>query len=82
MKIHKLKTWPGHFSALKRGIKQFEIRKNDRDFQVEDELLLEEFQPCEKLYTNRILHRKVTYIVRSEEMGLEPGYVIMSIEKI
>jgi hypothetical protein len=47
MKIHGLKTWSGFFTALKKGDKTFELRKNDRDFIAGDQLLLQEFQPCD-----------------------------------
>lgn len=45
--IHELKTWPGFFSALKKGEKTFELRRNDRDFVKGDTLVLKEFHPCE-----------------------------------
>lgn len=44
---HKLKTWPIYFDALWRKLKPFEVRLNDRLFQVNDTLLLQEFEPCE-----------------------------------
>ncbi len=43
---HKLKTWPVYFDALWRKLKLFELRKNDRDYRVNDTLLLQEFEPC------------------------------------
>ena len=45
-KTHRLKTWPAFFAAVKSGCKPFEIRKNDRNFEVRDTLVLEEFEPC------------------------------------
>lgn len=49
MATHKLKTWPEYFKAIKRGVKTFEIREDDRDpgFKLHDKLELEEFIPCE-----------------------------------
>lgn len=43
---HQLKTWPGYFHAVKTGVKTFEIRKDDRKFNVGDTLVLNEFVPC------------------------------------
>jgi hypothetical protein len=39
-KIHCLKLDLAYFKDVKNGIKTFEIRKNDRDYQVCDRLLL------------------------------------------
>jgi Domain of unknown function (DUF3850) len=45
---HTLKTWPEFFGPINDGTKTFEIRANDRNFQVGDELRLREFKPCPK----------------------------------
>jgi len=89
MKIHELKTHPLPFGALQSGMKNFEIRKNDRDFRIGDELLLKEFIPKgyyepedPEEYTGKILHRRIDYILKTEEYGIQPGYVIMSISKV
>jgi ubiquitin len=44
---HRLKTWPEYYVAIQEGRKPFELRFNDRNFQVGDKLILEEFVPCE-----------------------------------
>jgi ASC-1-like (ASCH) protein len=59
--IHELKTHPQYFSMVFAGTKNFEVRKNDRNFKYSDELILKEFIPEEDsakgfregLYTNR-----------------------------
>lgn len=43
---HKLKCWPEFFIVVQSGRKNFEIRKNDRDYKVGDELILSEWAPC------------------------------------
>nr|WP_290461275.1 ASCH/PUA domain-containing protein [Acutalibacter muris] len=78
--IHRLKTWPRFFSAVCDGTKTFEIRKNDRGFQVGDILELQEWLP-DSGYTGRVVRRKVTYILYGGTMaGLDESYVVMAIK--
>jgi len=83
--IHELKTWPEYFQVMVDGKKLFELRKNDRDFSAGDELLLKEYNCETKMYTGRILHKRIIYILQgpqSEKFGLKEGYCIMGLEKI
>jgi len=90
MLIHELKTWPEYFQTVKTGIKPFEVRKDDRPFQIGDELLLKEFVPKnyyedqtqDEYYTGNICHRKITYILRGGNFGLEKGYVILGVAPV
>lgn len=75
--LHRLKTLPGPFRAIRRGEKVHEYRRNDRDFQVGDYLLLQEWENGE--YTGESLTVRVTYITRDEEWGGSAGFVCMSI---
>lgn len=43
--LHSLKTLPVYFAAVLRGDKTFEVRKNDRNFQTGDTLVLREYDP-------------------------------------
>ena len=59
---HRLKTWPKQYQDVLAGVKTFEVRKNDRDFQVGDFLLLKEYDPETKKYTGPSLTKKIVYI--------------------
>ena len=41
--VHELKILPNYFYDVVSGIKTFEVRFNDRDFQLGDQLLLKEY---------------------------------------
>ncbi|AKG88281.1 DUF3850 domain-containing protein [Listeria monocytogenes] len=59
-KTHELKIAPEYFEAVTEGRKTFEIRKNDRNFEVGDTLVLQEFDNGE--YTGREYWEDVVYI--------------------
>lgn len=44
MKVHELKTESVHYLDIKKGIKKFDLRKNDRDFRSGDILHLREIR--------------------------------------
>jgi hypothetical protein len=75
--IHDLKCVPPYFEDMKTGNKAFAFRKNDRNFQVDDQLLLREYVPGVG-YTGRIELRNVRYILTSG-FGLPEGYCIMGL---
>ncbi len=79
MKQHELKTWPDYFYRVFAGRKRFEVRKNDRDFQIGDTLILKEYDPETKTYTGRELYKEITYILKGGQFGIEEGYCVMSI---
>jgi ParB family chromosome partitioning protein len=79
---HRLKTHPGHFSAVKRGAKLHEIRENDRGFAENHRILLQEWDPVEEDYTGDELMVLVTYITRGPDWNIPRGWVVMSIKPI
>ena len=94
-KIHNIKCITEFFTPLFNGVKTFEIRWNDRDYQPNDELLITEIKHirvdpqfpkagCEGVQpTGRILHRKISYVLTSKEFaGLFPGFVALGLQKI
>lgn len=75
---HLLKCWPEQFADVRAGRKTFEFRKDDRDFEVGDTLVLAEFDPAELQYSGASENRLVTHIMRTG-FGLPNGYVVMSL---
>jgi ASC-1-like (ASCH) protein len=76
--IHELKCWPEYFQKIRSGEKTFEVRKNDRNFQPLDHLLLKEWDPIDEQYTGRELKVWVPYIL-SNPVFVRDGYVIMTV---
>ena len=60
----------------------FEIRKNDRDYQLGDFLYLQEYDPGSRRYTGREQTAEVTYVLQGGQFGIEEGYVIMGIKRL
>ena len=77
---HELKILSEYFWAVKSGAKNFEIRKNDRDFRVGDTLILKEWKDGE--YTGEELERGVGYIYHGNgTYGLADGYCVMALKR-
>lgn len=60
---HELKTWPEYFQPAWAGVKPFEIRRNDRNFALHDEIVLQEYDPKEDDYTGREIAGFITYLI-------------------
>ena len=76
---HLLKTWPVYFDALWYGQKTFEIRKNDRDYQVGDRLVLQEYDPERGAYLDREIHADVSYRMPGGRWGVAEDYCVMAL---
>lgn len=77
--IHEVKCNTEYFQRVATGQKRFEIRKNDRDYQVGDILHMYEFYPDEKQTTNwgSMIPVKIVYMTSYKQL---PGYVVLGIE--
>ena len=78
---HELKTWPDMFQDIFDGKKKFELRKDDRNFQVGDSLLLKEYDARTEEYSGREIEVKISYILKNMG-GLIKDYCILGIEHI
>lgn len=76
-KSHKIKTLTQYFQKSITREKRFEIRKDDRKYQVGDWVTLEEWSP-KSGYTGNWIEVHITYVLRNcPEYGLKEGYCIL-----
>lgn len=78
MTVHELRILQPFFDHVKDGKKKFEIRKNDRNFSVNDSLVLKETFDLNGEETGRKAYFDITYILHKGP-GLAKGYVILGI---
>lgn len=76
---HFLKISSTFFEDVLRGIKNFELRKNDRGFKVKDQLVLREYKNGQQ--TKREAYKEIIYILEEWE-GLKEGYCILGVKDI
>lgn len=82
IQVHSLKTEVKYFDKVADGVKPFEVRKDDRNFQVGDILFLEEYSKTTQSYTGANTCKTITYILgreSDEKMFVPEGYVVMGI---
>lgn len=77
---HDLKTWREPYEAILVGIKKCEVRKNDRNFRIGDELRLKEYDSEREEFTGRYCTVYVTHVVLGGRFGLPEDLCVMSIQ--
>lgn len=79
MTVHYLKIKPEYYKDVECGLKTFELRKNDRNFQVGDTLMLIKLDDKGN-ETDQVRKVKVNYILKDcPQYGLKDGYAILGI---
>lgn len=84
-KTHTVKCWTEFFGPISDGRKTFDLRIDDRDYQVGDNIIQEEFRHGVGEFTGRECRCEITYIGRGrsfERFGLAPGYAILAIKLV
>lgn len=79
--VHELKTWCEFYDMVFSGVKRFEIRKDDRGFEVGDWLILKEWDHEKESYTGRWLQCYVTCKIDGGQFGIEQGYCVLGISE-
>lgn len=80
-KIHELKTINPYFNDVWGGIKNFEIRKNDRDFKINDWIVLKEYDSEKNIYSGREITVYITYIL-NDFHAIKENYCIISFKTL
>ena len=91
MKLHELKIKHEYLIEVDRGRKTFELRKNDRDYQVGDLIHFIDIKDEEKVFNtwgvepsiDKDALYKITYVLKDvPEYGLDKDYCILGIKKL
>jgi hypothetical protein len=94
---HELKTWPEFFDAVDSGKKTFEVRHDDRGFQVGDTLTLMRWRPNPgRLYSGDYVDREdrevgwdkcaklklcITYKLPGGRFGIDAAWCVLGFVK-
>jgi hypothetical protein len=75
-KQHVIKIWPEYYEQTVSGNKPWEYRKNDRDYQTGDTVIMREYHQV-KGYTGNKIYANIGYLYHCGN-----GYVIFTVEDI
>lgn len=81
MSIHYLKTVQPFFNEVKKGIKTFEHRRNDRNFQVGYEVILQEYDMMHNSFSGEEIKVTITYVL-TNRAGLDDNFCIFAFNVI
>ncbi|QIL75110.1 DUF3850 domain-containing protein [Hymenobacter sp. HDW8] len=81
-RTHELKIWPACFEATLSGAKTFDVRENDRNYQVGDAVQLCEYEPESETYSGRSTARWISYVLQGGAFGLQAGWCILGLTEL
>jgi Domain of unknown function (DUF3850) len=86
MRRHFIKSWTHFYKAIKDGRKLHDLRSDDRNYQVGDICVLQEYDNIEGRYTGNEIEAEITYITNRSvpcafsSAVLPAGYSILSLK--
>jgi hypothetical protein len=80
--VHELKVWDTYYDDLISGTKPFEIRRNDRDFQIGDLLFFREWDADRDAYTGLEALGRVGYVYDGVAVGLKDGFTAFTVTEL
>ena len=69
---HTKKVWPEYFQKILDGKKTYELRLADWECNEGDILVLQEWDPETKEYTEREIEKEVTHVGKTKNMNFWP----------
>ena len=79
MKRHALKCWPQYFKPLTDGDIELSLRKNDRDYQINDVVQFFEWTKDGGMTGRKSQFYRIKYVL-CKTPGLESGYVALLLD--
>ncbi|MFC0182541.1 protein of unknown function [Pseudarcicella hirudinis] len=79
---HEIKCEREYFSQTWLRKKPFEVRKDDRNFSVGDELMLREWIAHKQEYTHRVMFAKISYKLEGGQFGIGKDYCVLGLQRI
>lgn len=81
MKVHNIKCVQPHYDDIASGVKTFEVRLNDRDYDLNDRLELFEYDADTDQFSGKVTRVLVRHLLNDDIPGIETGYVVMGIRQ-
>ena len=79
----KLKTLPQYYDRVYEGQKKFEVRKNDRDYQVNDVYFLEYYNPLDANDTRpNNIPILITYVLSGGQFGIDKDHCVFGFREL
>lgn len=80
-RVHELKILPEYYWKVKSGLKNFEVRKDDRGFKEGDKLILKEWKDGK--FTGEQVERWIGYIFKDTEgmFGMPEDVAILGLKR-
>lgn len=75
MTVHTLKLQQPFFDDVFHNRKDFEVRRNDRNFKVGDKLTLIDYPSG-----TRFVIKEIKYILNGGQFGIENGFVVLGLK--
>ena len=79
---HELKTHRQYFNEIWDRKKLFEVRFDDRNYQIGDTVRLLDYDPDTNTFSDKTIRADISYKLEGGHFGVEKGYCVLSLSQI